>query len=340
MTEPAIAASTTAKTCGRFISTVARRADALHPMAEKVAKAAGRLKPLEDSTVEEARALREERGNPFAPPGCDLASMSDLVIPSRAGKLSLRIYRPIPGGETLEGALVFFHGGGFVLGNVEQYDSLSQQLAYHSNCIVISVEYRLAPATKSAGIFADGFDAYAWVYTNAEELGIDKNRIALGGDSAGGNLTIAVLLNCKKNQFPMPAFQLLIYPATDWTMSATSIDEFAEGYFLTKKGMQWFRGHYLESPERAYDHDVSPLLSDLSGLPAAYVLTAGFDPLRDEGKAFADRLASFNVAVEHVCYTDMIHGFVSFAGGIAAGMIALEAMGSVLERALCIHKAA
>ena len=231
-------------------------------------------------------------------------------------------------------ALIYFHGGGFVLGNVEQYDTICQQLAFNSDCIVISVEYRLAPATKSAGIYEDGFDAYAWVRSNAAELGIDPQRIALGGDSAGGNLAIAVSLECKAQQYPMPAFQLLIYPATDWTMSYASIDEFAEGYFLSKKDMQWFRGHYLESAERLDDPQLSFLNSDLTGLPAAYVLTAGFDPLRDEGKAFADRLQEFDVAAEHICYTDMIHGFISFAGGIAAGMHALEAMGKVLRGAL------
>jgi acetyl esterase len=215
---------------------------------------------------------------------------------------------------------VFYHGGGYVLGNVEQYDTVTQQIAARSGCIVASIEYRLAPDNKIKGIHQDGFDAYQWVYNNATELGIDQNRIAVAGDSAGGNLTIAVGLACKRHDFPRPAFQILIYPSVDLPMSFPSVDEFADGLFLTRGGMRWFRSHYLETPEQANDPQLVFLDNDLAGLSPAHVVTAGFDPLRDEGKAFADRLAAFGVPVSHVCYTDMIHGFLSFAGGIAAGM--------------------
>lgn len=316
------------------ISDEAESAEALHPMAEKVAKSSARLKPLEQCSPEEARAIREERGNPFAPAACDLASISDHIIPTRAGSLQLRCYQPVSVETGLQPALIYFHGGGHVLGNVEQYDTLTQQLAALGKCIVISVEYRLAPETKSRGIYEDGLDAYQWLRNNGEELGIDTSRIAIGGDSAGGNLAIAVVLSCKQKKLPMPVFQLLIYPATDYRMSFPSIDEFVEGYFLTKASKQWFRGHFLEDEERASDPMVSSLLADLSDLPPAFLLTAGFDPLRDEGKAFADSLAKFNVPVKHVCYTDMIHGFISFAGGIPAGMTALQQIGRELQQAL------
>ena len=186
----------------------------------------------------------------------------------------------------------------------------------------------------SSIIYQDGFDAYQWIYTNAAELGIDQARVAVGGDSAGGNLTVAVALACKSQQFPMPGMQILIYPSIDLAMSFPTVAEFAEGYFLTRAGMSWFRSHYLESPDQVRDPELAYLENDLSGLAPAYVLTAGFDPLRDEGQAFADRLAEFHVPVEHVCYTDMIHGFVSFAGGIPAGMDALEAIGRVLKQGL------
>jgi len=317
-----------------FISSRAERSEALHPMAQKVADAAARLKKLEDSTVEEARALREERGNPFAPSPCELANICDREISTRAGPLLVRLYKPIGSDVALQPGLVFYHGGGFVLGNVEQYDTVAQQLAFHSGCVVVSVEYRLAPDRKINGIHEDGFDAYQWIYNNATELGIDQTRIAVGGDSAGGNLTVAVVLACKRNQFPMPSMQLLIYPSIDLAMSFPTVQEFADGYFLTRSGMNWFRSHYLESPEQAHEPQLAYLKNDLSGLAPAYVLTAGFDPLRDEGQAFADRLAEFDVAVEHVCYTDMIHGFVSFAGGIPAGMQALEQMSRVLKKEL------
>lgn len=316
------------------ISDEAESAEALHPMAEKVAKSSARLKPLEQCSPEEARAIRQERGNPFAPAACELASISDHSIPSRAGSLQIRRYQPVPLEAGLQPALIYFHGGGHVLGNVEQYDTLTQQLSALGKCIVISVEYRLAPETKSRGIYEDALDAYQWLRDNGKQLGVDTERIAIGGDSAGGNLAIAVVLGCKQANIPLPIFQLLIYPATDYRMSFPSIEEFAEGYFLTKAAKQWFRGHFLEDEERANDPMVSSLLADLSGLPATFVLTAGFDPLRDEGKAFADKLAESHVPVKHVCYTDMIHGFISFAGGIPAGMTALQQIGLEIQQAL------
>jgi len=317
-----------------LISDHAESAESLHPMAEKVAKAAAKMKPLEQCSPEEARAIRQERGNSFAPKTCDLKQISDHQIPGRSGSLNIRRYQPHSQSSSPQPALVFFHGGGHVLGSVEQYDTFAQQLAFLGKCNVFSVEYRLAPDTKSIGIYADGFDAFQWVMSNSAKLGIDSNRVAIGGDSAGGNLAIAVLLSCKQQSAPMPKFQLLIYPATDYQLGYPSIEEFAEGYYLSKADKKWFRSHFLEDEARSKDPMVSPLLADLSDLPQAFVLTAGFDPLRDEGKAFADSLERFGVSVKHVCYTDMIHGFVSFAGGIPAGMTALEQMGDELQRAL------
>ena len=224
-------------------------------------------------------------------------------------------------------ALLFFHGGGHVLGTLDGYDTFAQQLARLGNCVVLSVEYRLAPETKSTGIYQDGFDVYTWLLNSGEELGIDTGRIAIGGDSAGGNISIAVMLKCKQHKIAQPCYQVQIYPGIDYQMGYPSIEEFAEGYFLTKADKQWFRSQFLESEERASDPTVSSLLADLTGLPPGLVITAGFDPLRDEGEAFAKRLSDHGVEVEHVCYTDMIHAFVSFAGGIPAGMTALEKIG-------------
>jgi len=315
-----------------LISDVAKRAAELHPMAAKVARASARQKPLCECTAKEAREMRESLGNPFAPVACEMQSTSDHFLPTSAGELRVRRYVPLALGAGLQPALLFFHGGGHVLGTLEGYDTVAQQLASLGNCIVLSVEYRLAPETKSVGIYQDGLDVYSWLLKSGEELGIDRGRIAIGGDSAGGNISIAVMLLCKQQQIPQPYYQIQIYPGIDYRMSHPSIEEFAEGYFLTKADKKWFRSQFLESEERAADPVVSSLLADLTGLPPALVITAGFDPLRDEGEAFAKRLSQHGVAVEHVCYTDMIHAFVSFAGGIPAGMTALEKMGGALQR--------
>ncbi len=312
----------------------AERAEKPHEMAQKVALGASRLRPMEESTPEEARALRQEKGNPFAPPACELSEILNINGSIPTGDIHIRVYKPSTTLTGLQPCLVFFHGGGYVLSDVDQYDTVAQQLAFHSGCIVCSVNYMLAPARKLKEIHQDGFESYKWIVENADNLGIDSQRIAIGGDSAGGNLAISVVLACKQNSYAMPKFQLLIYPSVDLSMSFPSIDEFETGYFLTKAGMNWFRSHYLESPEQAHDEELKYLAKDLSGLPEAYLMTAGFDPLRDEGSAFADRLEEYGVPVEHECYTDMIHGFISFAGGIPAGMECLQSMGAKVKRAL------
>ena len=264
--------------------------------------------------------MREERGNPFAPEAVAMESITDHWLPGGAGQLRVRRYQPMATQSELQPALLYFHGGGHVLGTLDGYDTVAQQLALLGNCVVFSAEYRLAPETKSADIYQDGLDIYNWLLHGGSDLGIDPNRIAIGGDSAGGNISIAVMLQCKQQNIAQPCYQILIYPAIDYRMAYPSIDEFAEGYFLTKADKQWFRSQFLESDERASNPLVSSILADLGGLPPALVITAGFDPLRDEGEAFAKRLADHGVPVEHVCYMDMIHAFVSFAGGIPAGM--------------------
>ena len=312
----------------------AKSAEVLDAIAQKVADASARLPQIENGSPETARTFRAERGNPFAPEPCELDIIEDLEIPVSSGALTIRVYKPFGWREALQPGFVFYHGGGFVLGDVRQYDTVAQHFAAKSGCIVVSVEYLLAPDNKIKGIHRDGFDAYAWVHENSETLGIDNKRIAVGGDSAGGNLTIGVELTCKKESYPLPAFQVLIYPSVDLPMNFPSVEEFASGYFLTKRGMSWFRSHYLETPEQAFDPELSFLERDLHGLSPALLITAGFDPLRDEGKAFADRLSEQGVPVNHVCYTDMIHGFISFAGGIPAGMELIEQIAEELKLAL------
>ncbi len=320
----------------------ATRSEKLEAMASKVAESAAQLKQIQDASPQETRVARAERGNPFAPPAVEGVEVIESSIVHDAGKTRVRRYYPSGSSfdfskPVLTGsqrpALVYFHGGGYVLGDVAQYDTLTQQLAERANCIVISVDYQLAPEARSKQIFAEAFSVYRWLCANGADWGIDTSKIAVGGDSAGGNLSIAVGLNCKASRVPQPCFQLLLYPVTDYTMSFPSITEFSSGYFLTKAGMEWFRSHFLEDASRATDPIVSPHFADVAGLAPAFVLTAGFDPLRDEGEAFARKLSAAGVAVRHVCYTDMIHAFISFAGGIEAGMEAIEESAQALRNA-------
>ena len=309
------------------------RSDTPHEMAAKVAQSAARLKQIEECTPDEARQLREERGNPFAPEPCELDEIRDIEIPCQDSTLLARLYYPLAdrGGCP---ALVYFHGGGCVLGSVEQYDTLCQNLAHHSGCVVMSVEYTLSPERRLQGIHSDATDCWAWLLAHHGELGIDFARCGVGGDSAGGNIALGVCLNADRRGLQMPAYQLLIYPSVDLGMNYPSVEEFATGYFLTRAGMKWFHSHSLEFPEQASDPEIAFLQNDLSRFPPAYVLTAGFDPLRDEGWALVEKFRAQGVPVEHECYTDMIHAFVSFAGGIPAGKYALETMGGRLKQVL------
>ncbi len=314
----------------------AQRSAELEAVSAKVAESSARLKQLHECSPEEARAMRAERGNPFAPAPCSAVTVLKDEIPCGVSALPVRRYTPESCASGAAPALVYFHGGGYVLGDLEQYDTLCQQLAQAAACIVVAVDYTLAPEAKSQQIFDEAFTAYCWLKQEGTAWGIDTTRLAVGGDSAGGNLATAVCLMCKESGAAQPNFQLLWYPVTDYSMSFASVDEFAEGYFLTKASMQWFASHFLEAPERGEDPRVSPMLADVSGLPPAFLLTAGFDPLRDEGGAFAQRLMDAGVSCRHVCYTDTIHAFISFAGGIEAGQEAIAESGAELRKAFAV----
>lgn len=312
----------------------AERAESLEAIAQKVADSAARLPPIEEGSPEQIRAFRKERGNPFAPSAREMRAVEDILVPIGRGEVKVRHYIPEGAAAADAPCCIFFHGGGYVIGDVDEYDTVTRHIAANSGCHVLSVDYELAPANKIKQIHRDGFDVYRWVLENHASLGVDPERLAVSGDSAGGNLTVAVTLACKANGIAAPKFQVLIYPSVDPGMGFPSIDEFATGYFLTKAGMNWFRGHYLESPQQAADADLAFLNHDLADLPPALVITAGFDPLRDEGQAYVDRLQQSGVEVEHVCYPDQIHAFISFAGGIKAGNDALLRIGAALKRAL------
>src|SRR5438105_7960678 len=287
---------------------------------------------FETVTPAEARALFMAGRPVLAPEPMPVAELRDLAIPGPAGPIPARLYRATATG-TLP-VLVFFHGGGWVVGDVESHDTVCRHLANCAGCAVVSVDYRLAPEHKFPAAVEDCFAATAWVADNAAALGVDAGGLAVGGDSAGGNLAAVVSLLARDKGVPRIAYQLLIYPATDAAMRHDSIARYAEGYVLTRATMRWFYDQYLRTPEDAADWRVSPLLaSDLAGLPPAFVLTAGYDPLCDEGDSYAARLAAAGVPVEHRRFAGQIHGFATNGKIIRAADTALDEAAAALKQA-------
>jgi acetyl esterase len=245
----------------------------------------------------------------------------EVSIPGPAGQLRARHYLPV-NARGLEPLLVFFHGGGFVIGDLETHDGLCRLMCRDAGVHVLAIDYRLAPEHTAPAAVEDCNAAYRWALEHAAELGADPARVAVGGDSAGANLAAVVSQSARHDGVQLPALQLLIYPVTNFAGETRSKTLFADGYFLGKTDIDWFREHYLSaSSVDAEDPRVSPLLADdLSGLPPAMVLTGGFDPLRDEGNQYADALAAAGVPVDHRQFGPLIHGFVNFftLGGTSA----------------------
>lgn len=255
-------------------------------------------------------------------------------IPGPAGPLPVRRYTPADAGVLVDSSrerssvgeprplLVFFHGGGFVVGDLDTHDGLCRLLCRDAEVHVLAVDYRLAPEHPAPAAVDDCYAAYRWAVEHAAEFGADPARVAVGGDSAGGNLAAVVSQLARNDGFALPALQLLLYPVTDFANDTRSKTLFADGYFLTKKDMDWFRDNYLAGSALDVDDPrVSPLLAeDLSGLPPAMVLTGGFDPLRDEGNQYAEALAAAGVAVDHRQFGPVVHAFANFfpLGGASA----------------------
>jgi acetyl esterase len=238
-----------------------------------------------------------------------VAHIENRTIPSPAGDIPVRIYTPT--GDGPFPVLVFFHGGGWVICNLDTHDSYCRSLANGTPCIVVSVDYRLAPEHKFPAAPEDCYAATQWIAEHAAEFNGDPARLAIGGDSAGGNLTAVISQLARDRGGPALSFQLLIYPATDFTADTLSMKENAEGYFLTADDMAWFTNHYLNSEEEKRNPLASPLLAaDLSNLPPALVITAEYDPLRDEGEIYGQKLKEAGVPVTITRYEGMIHGFV------------------------------
>lgn len=331
----------------------------LDPRAEKIAAAmAAGFPPLgpETDAADVRRALESAPMPDIAP--LPVGRVQDRTIPGPGGPLPIRLYWPQPpptatshpgvtaerppsaptdSGEAAErlAVVVFFHGGGFVLCGLDSHDRLCRALTAGSGAIVVSVDYRLAPEHPFPAAVEDARAAVAWASRNAAALGGDPARLAVAGDSAGGALAASTCLHARDRGGPDVAFQLLIYPVTDAAQDTASYRDHAEGGFLTAAHMKWFWEQYLSDPAQAADPDASPLRADdLSGLPPACVLTAECDPLRDEGEAYAARLAEAGVPVESRRFEGAFHGFASLDHVLPVAAEAQRCAAEALRNAL------
>lgn len=242
----------------------------------------------------------------------ELLRVTDLTVRGADGQLGARLYVPRSAPPSGGGLLVYFHGGGWVVGDLDSHDAYCRDLAEESGVRVLAVDYRLAPEAEAPVAAQDAVAAFAWAVEHAEDLGAEPARVGVGGDSAGGTLAAVVAQQCVRRDLPAPALQVLIYPGVDLIGRRPSRDLFGEGFFLTEHEINWYRDHYTPDPAIRVDPLVSPILAeDLSGVAPAYVVTAGFDPLRDEGDEYAERLVAAGVPVEHVREQSMAHGFAN-----------------------------
>ncbi len=270
--------------------------------------------PMNELPVEEARQNYRDRRHGTQPAAPEIGTVIDHQVPVKGGGISVRDYRPATPGADADPlpALVYYHGGGWTIGDLDTHDTLCRSLCAGSGCAVFSVDYRMGPEHKFPTAVEDAQRALQWVTEKAGDLGVNPERIAVGGDSAGGNLAAVVSLLARDQQGPAPAFQLLIYPAVDQRAGHDSHQRNGEGYLLTRVLMQWFRDQYHNHPDEYLDWRASPLLAhSLAGLPPALVLTAEYDPLVDEGQAYAAALSSAGVPVETISYPGQVHGFIT-----------------------------
>jgi acetyl esterase len=305
-----------------------------HPQVAALLDAAARspLPTLDKVSAFVARRLYAERCKVVAPKKIPETQTRVLLTP---GGVILRSYRPATVAKTEPlPALVFFHGGGWTIGDLDTHDSLCRELAHGSRCAVFSVDYRLAPESPYPAAVEDCIAATEFVSRNAETLYVHREQIAVGGDSAGGTLAAVVALHARDANGPALCFQLLIYPATDQNMETDSLARNGEGYLLTRTLMEKFRSYYLPRPADYADWRASPARAkNHGGLPPAFVLTAGFDPLLDEGRQYVELLARAGVEVAYRDYPDMIHGFIVMGGVIDTANAAVADCCAALRRA-------
>jgi acetyl esterase len=285
---------------------------------------------------EQARAVFDQMQAPVPP--LPVGSVEDRTLPGPAGEIPVRVYQPDAGRRKRRArrpGLVFFHGGGWVIGGIDSHDQTCRELCSRVGACVVAVDYRLAPETRFPGAAEDCFSATRWVAQNAEALGVDPTRLAVAGDSAGGNLAAAVCLMARHRHGPALRFQLLVYPVTDADFERASYRENAEGYLLSRASMQWFWNHYVpDAADRASPYAAPLRSASHADLPPALVITAEFDPLRDEGEAYAEALTNAGVPATCTRYHGMIHGFFGFASVVDQAKRALDEASAALREAL------
>jgi len=295
----------------------------LHPHAALAIQRAGDLPT--DLTPAELRIAYERQRLTLLPEKPAVAVTYQLSIPSDYGPIPARFYRASKD-KTPSPLLVYFHGGGFMLGTLALYDTACRRLAVQGNCAVLSVDYRLAPETQYPGAVLDAYAATRWASASAQLLNIDPAKIAVGGDSAGGNLAAVVAQMAQDSRDFAVALQVLIYPMTDQSRDYASYERNASGYMLTTAALRWFMDNYIPDSEDRKDTMASPMLRpSLEGLPPALVISAEFDPLVDENEAYANRLKQAGVPCDYVCFAGMIHPFFTL-GGVVAESARAEAL--------------
>ncbi|MEH6402975.1 MAG: alpha/beta hydrolase [Sneathiella sp.] len=280
--------------------------------------------PLEEETVENTRLQLEQLSGMLAGPEVPLKSVENFEIPGPNGAIPVRLYKSA-NCPALAPVLIGFHGGGFIRGSISSHDGLFRRFASYGDFAVLSVDYSLAPEHKYPAAVDDAYAVLRWTQSNGAEKGLDTTKIAVGGDSSGGNLAAVAVQDAKRAGTPQPVFQLLLYPTTDANFDAKSHETYADGFFLTGERMRWYRDHYLPTSDARNEVRASPgLENDLSGLAPALIITAGFDPLRDEAEEYAKKLKSAGVPMGMIRYEGMVHGFMSLTGLLKDGEAAIK----------------
>jgi acetyl esterase len=303
----------------------------LDPQCRKMLNAiAENGSPFDTDDAVEARRIVAKTIKPMPNPDPRFFDIQEGSFFGQGGSIGYRYYRPISISKNGAPCLIYYHGGGMVFGSLDSHDPICRAIAVGAGCVVISIDYRLAPENKFPAAVVDAWAAFTQVIDKAANFGVDQHRIALGGDSAGGNLAAVISIMARDMMGPQPCFQWLIYPNTDMThpshaSARGTIEQFAEGYFLTRNALIWIQDLYLNSDEERLDWRASPIkVKNLTGVAPAFVQTAGFDPLKDEGNAYAARLKEGGVMTDLVDYPGMIHGFIRSIGIIDMAQTAID----------------